>query len=205
MQLFYSHGFHSGKDSITYQRIRDGLGVVPLQLVYDNGGDFRHNLYTLKTQLNNYIATTSTATFGFIANSLGAFYLWQLILHIASRQKCEEKHLMPRTLVLFNPVFEPLWQLKKYIDKPEYNTSTRETFTLTRNHWESYAYALRTSMPKHIRTIVCLSKNDELIDIDMTRAYWRLYAEIMQIQGGHIITDFAPLSACLSSYLQDSD
>ncbi|MCH5313055.1 MAG: hypothetical protein J1E28_01465 [Helicobacter sp.] len=198
MEFFYSHGFHSSKQSLSYERICKGLQIAPLELIYENGGNFVTNLHNLATQFKMHKQTLSSAPFGFIGNSLGAFYLWQLILHSS-----ELELSLPHTFVLFNPVFEPLSQLKKYIDKPQHISNTNATFTLSLAHWQSYALALRTPMPK-IRTIVCLAHNDERIDRDISQAYWQHYGEILHIQGGHIIADFAPLYPHLRPFLEDS-
>ncbi|WP_276896453.1 YqiA/YcfP family alpha/beta fold hydrolase [Helicobacter japonicus] len=198
MEFFYSHGFHSSKDSISYKRICEGLGIAPFELIYDNGGDFMINMQSLATQLKTYKQDFALNTpFGFIGNSLGAFYLWQLILFA--------KQLdipLPHSLVFFNPVFEPLAQLKKYIDKPQNISNTQSHFTLSKVHWQSYALALRTPMPQDIRTIVCLSMNDERIDSSISQAYWQYYAQILYMEGGHIITDFKPLYTHLHSFLR---
>ena len=109
MEFFYSHGFHSSKNSISYKRICEGLGIVPFELIYDNGGDFMMNMQSLATQLKAYRQDfASNAPFGFIGNSLGAFYLWQLILYASQFGLA-----LPHTFILFNPVFESLTQLKQ--------------------------------------------------------------------------------------------
>ena len=198
MQFFYSHGFHSSKDSLAYQRICEGLHLKPLQLVYDNGGDFRTNLQSCKEQLMVY---KPTMPFGLIGNSLGAFYLWQLMLYADTLNVP-----LPCVFIFFNPVFEPLGQLKKYIDKPQINSTTQQHFTLCDKHWESYAFALRLPIPNtisNINGVVCLSESDELIDGSISQAYWQHYAKIVHLQGGHIITDFAPLYECLCPLLHN--
>ncbi|CUU40555.1 MULTISPECIES: YqiA/YcfP family alpha/beta fold hydrolase [Helicobacter] len=198
MEFFYSHGFHSSKNSISYKRICEGLGIVPFELIYDNGGDFMMNMQSLATQLKAYRQDfASNAPFGFIGNSLGAFYLWQLILYASQFGLA-----LPHTFILFNPVFESLTQLKKYIDKPQSISNTESHFILSKTHWQSYALALRTPMPQNIRIIVCFSMNDERIDSSISQAYWQHYAQILYIEGGHIITDFAPLYDDLHPYLQ---
>lgn len=194
MKFFYSHGFHSSKKSITYQRICSGLDIMPLEITYDNGGDFRINLQNMKEQLLSQL--NENESFSFIGNSLGAFYLWQLILNAESLGIP-----LPHTLIIFNPVFEPLGQLKKYIDKPQLNHTSKLPFTLSFSHWESYAYALRLPMPDAIRTVVCLCEGDEIIDMGVSRAYWRHYAQIIHLQGGHIIDNFEPLYPKLLDFL----
>lgn len=193
MQFFYSHGFHSSQNSLSYKGICAGLNLAPLELIYENGGDFRANLQACKSQL---IEHKFRPPFGFIGNSLGAFYLWQLILHAPKLNIA-----LPEVFILFNPVFEPLSQLKKYINIPQSNSTTGAGFSLSRKNWQSYAHALRTPMPSAIRTLVFLSVDDERIDGSISEAYWGEYAQIRHIQGGHIISDFSALYADVHSFL----
>ncbi|STQ86773.1 hypothetical protein LS73_007030 [Helicobacter muridarum] len=214
MQLFYSHGFHSSRNCLSYLRICEGLKVSPIQLIYDNGADFRENLFMLKNQL---LDSNPSKHFGFIGNSLGAFYLWQLMLYSS-----ELKIPMPSTFIFFNPVFEPLAQLKKYIDIPQINTTTQDTFTLTRANWESYAHYLCMPLSRnanrqdnHISKsiennidkfseyggIVCFSYGDKLIDWHVSQAYWKNHANILHIQGDHVIVDFTPLLESIRPFL----
>lgn len=194
MLLFYSHGFHSSLDCEAYKRLCVGLNIAPKQVIYDNGGDFSLNLNHCAHQILSVLNARND--FGFIGNSLGAFYLWQLSLFANSLNLP-----LPRYLVLFNPVLEPLSQLKKYIDKPQMNATTHTPFTLARAQWESYALALRMPLPKSIQCYVVLSKNDELIDVELSRVYWQQYAHIIEHEGGHVIADFAPFSHLLSPLL----
>lgn len=194
MQYFYSHGFHSSRDSQAYKRLCCGLDIEPQQLVYDNGTDFYTNLYSCKSQLQNCIE--SNMPFGFIGNSLGAFYLWQLTLFAPTLSIPT-----PHTLILFNPVLEPLVQLKKYINQPQINTTTHQSFTFSYDSWVSYAHSLRMPLAKQIQCIVCLSLDDELIDVQVSKAYWQHYARIVMIEGGHIITDFSPFKQTLAPFL----
>lgn len=194
MQYFYSHGFHSSRDCQTYKRLCRGLDIAPSQLVYDNGADFYTNLRSCKSQLQNCIE--SNTRFGFIGNSLGAFYLWQLTLFAPTLNIPT-----PHTLILFNPVLDPLAQLKKYINQPQINTTTHQSFTLTYDSWASYAHSLRMPLAEQIQCIVCLSLDDELIDVQISKAYWQHYARIITNEGGHIITDFVPFKNILAPLL----
>lgn len=168
---------------------------MPFQLVYDNGGDFMINLHSLKEQFLSEFQKQES--FCFIGNSLGAFYLWQLVLFAPYLEIPT-----PQAMMLFNPVFEPLAQLEKYINKPQLNTTTQKEFTLTLKSWQSYAHALKTPPSNDIKIYVCISQNDELINPRISQAYWQNYAQILLSQSGHSIADFSPYKESFIALLQ---
>lgn len=153
--------------------------------MYENGGDFMANLHNIKKQ---FLAQLNPKEpFCFVGNSLGAFYLWQLVLFAPSLEIPT-----PQAMMLFNPVLTPLTQLEKYINKPQINSTTQKEFTLNLESWQSYAHALKLPPPKEVKICVCISQNDELINPRISQAYWQNYAQILLSQSGHSIADFSP-------------
>lgn len=190
MEYFYSYGFHSSTNCETYQKICAGLKLNPIELSYDNGGDFHTNLTMLCEQLTAHINERKINTFGFIGNSLGAFYLSQLAF-LANLKKSIP---LPKKLIMFNPVVTPLTQLKKYANKIQINTTTSQAFTFPLCSLESYKDAPLPSVQstQNIECFVCLGINDELININDTQQYWQDYAHIITFEGGHKVKDFSP-------------
>ncbi|TLD81073.1 hypothetical protein LS68_006315 [Helicobacter sp. MIT 05-5293] len=191
MEYFYSYGFHSSIKCETYQKLCAGLRLNPIELSYDNGGDFQTNLTRLCNQLTTYINERKISSFGFIGNSLGAFYLSQLTF-LANDSK--DSIPLPKKLIMFNPVVTPLTQLRKYADKIQINTTTSESFAFPLCSLESYKEARLPSaqLTQNTECFVCLGINDELIDINDTQRYWHNYARIITFEGGHKVKDFAP-------------
>ncbi|CAM3260158.1 YqiA/YcfP family alpha/beta fold hydrolase [Helicobacter labetoulli] len=195
MQFFYSHRFHSSYHCQAYFRICEGLDITPFELVYENGGDFMANLHNIKKQ---FLAQLNPKEpFCFVGNSLGAFYLWQLVLFAHNLEIPT-----PQAMMLFNPVLTPLTQLEKYINKPQINSTTQKEFTLNLESWQSYAHALKLPPPKEVKICVCISQNDELINPRISQAYWQNYAQILLSQSGHSIADFSPYKKPLHTLLK---
>lgn len=225
-QFFYSHGFHSSLNCAVYDKICKAFKIAPYQLVYDNGGGFKPNLLELKKQFlahlerhNNIESkpdsmpkdksnTTKSAplkpnlessAFVFIGNSLGAFYLWQLALFA---KDLALPH--PKAIVLFNPVLEPLSQLEKYINKPQTNATTNASFCLDKAAWQSYAESKRVPLEKDIKSLVFIAKDDELINSNVSSAYWQCHAsKVVLIEGGHKIRDFTPFRDDITALLSE--
>ena len=120
---------------------------------------------------------------------MGAFYLSQLTF----LAKLTGQIPAPQKLILFNPVVTPIQQFKKYVGQVQINTTTSEHFMFSQEVWDSYQYAQLPdkNLTQGVECVLCVAKNDELIDSQRTQAYWQDCARIIEFEGGHKIQDFS--------------
>lgn len=185
----YIHGFNSGRESRSGAMLQKLLGAPVFRPVNDYSKPFQECLADLSGQiLNNAPKGESLTVMG---TSLGAFYALQLRLAGIAR------------IAAWNPVIFPALQLAAFVGKNTRFTDNQD-WIFPESSLLSYAAAadprqwgnfyLRSlgagggeSPPERL---VILGKNDELLNPELSRAYWLGHAAIMDIEAGHSVPDF---------------
>lgn len=197
MIYFYTYGFNSSLGCNTFINLKQGLDITPIELEYYNNGLFMDNIELLTKQIKEHIHQYGIESFAFIGNSLGAFYLSQ----IASFAIQDDYYPKPLACFLFNPVNNPLLQLKKYIGR-NHNTTTNQTFDFTQEAFDSYQCYLSPhgESEESISRFVFIALEDELINANDSIAYWQHTAQVHTFHGRHKIYDFTPFKSIIHGF-----
>ena len=173
MRYYYIHGFNSGKNSLTGERLRNALNEEVICLSYDSFNSFEENYASLIGQISE------NEDFCVVGVSLGAFYANLIASHYG----------MP--CVMFNPVVDAVEELSQFLGENT-NFADGNKYMFTKEVLDSYGNASNkiVSIP---RTIF-VSSEDEVIQDNVNKVYNKFssHAEICVIDGAHRICDFTP-------------
>lgn len=176
MRYYYIHGFNSGSNSSSIERLRLALEEEVVALSYDSGISFEENIKSLIEQID----AASEEDSCIIGTSLGGFYADKVASHFGF------------PCVLFNPVCKPCEELRQFLGE-NVNFSTHERYSLTEEILSSYEG--RDFVDDcGIQRTVFVSTRDEILlnnDTKVSSLYGGL-AEIIVIDCPHRIEDFSP-------------
>ena len=173
MRYYYIHGFNSGKNSSTGQRLRDALKEEVISLSYDSSKKFEENYISLLEQISE------RDDFCVIGTSLGAFYA-NLVASFYG---------MP--CVMFNPVVDASVELFQFLGENE-NFDSGERYIFSEETLSSYENA--NIEVKSIPRTIFVSSEDEVLrdNVQKVMDKYSSYSDIYITGGGHRIVDFTP-------------
>ncbi|MFI3290965.1 MAG: YqiA/YcfP family alpha/beta fold hydrolase [Opitutales bacterium] len=171
-QIYYVHGFASGANSGTFLKLREEFPWTKA-LEYDSALKFEDNLESLLGQLGKDDEMRL-----FVGSSLGGLYTLALAMSDKAKSKC----------ILVNPCVQPTESLKKYIGIQK-NFSTGKDFDFSKEAFESYPSGLAEKF-SGVECTVLLAKDDEVLDSNIARNLLKNKAKIVDIVGGHRLSDY---------------
>lgn len=184
-QIFYIHGFASGRNSSTGNWILNNFDNVHL-LEYNSNGNYQDNLNSLITQIKSFINPKEDRIL-LIGSSLGGFYAADIVGRIPIRTKC----------ILINPSITPRESLKQFIGENT-NFSTNKKFIFTQDIVESYPQGINKAKFTGIDAYVLLGKNDEVLDYRVAENFFKDRAAIEYLNCGHRLNNYNRLKEIIS-------
>lgn len=186
-QIFYIHGFASGKNSSTGNWIQNNFDNVHL-LEYNSAGIYQDNLNSLIKQIKNFVNSKEDRIL-LIGSSLGGFYAADIVGRIPIRTKC----------ILINPGINPQESLKQFIGENT-NFSTNEKFILTQEVTNSYPPSINKAKFTGIDAYVLLGKNDEVLDYRVAENFFKDRSIIEYLNCGHRLNNYNRLKEIISEF-----
>lgn len=186
-QIFYIHGFASGRNSSTGNWIQNNFDNVHL-LEYNSSGIYQDNLNSLIKQIKDIINPKEDRIL-LIGSSLGGFYAADIVGKIPIRTKC----------ILINPGINPQESLKQFIGENT-NFSTNEKFILTQDIVDSYPQSVNKAKFTGIDACILLSKNDEVLDYRVAEKFFKGRAAIEYLDCGHRLNTYDRLKEIISEF-----
>ena len=173
MRYYYIHGFNSGENSSTVERLRCALNEDVVCLSYDSSKSFEENYASLIGQVggDEDFCVVGTSLGSFYANLVASFY--------------------GVSCVMFNPVVDAVEELSQFVGE-NVNYATGNKYMFTEDVLQSYKNA-----PDNVVSIprmIFVSSEDEVLQNNVSKVYNKFshYAEIYVIDGAHRICDFTP-------------
>lgn len=174
----YIHGFNSFKNSSSLNRLQKAINKDVYGPGYDSSAPFSENIESLIDQVQNLDDIV------ILGSSLGGFYAEQL------------QYRLDRTktiaCIMFNPVIDPVTQLRQFLGKNT-NFATGKEYYFSETALKSYVSAVDTRS-RTIPRVIYLAEEDEVLDSNLTREYWKDNAHIIEIKGGHQVEDYQPFA-----------
>lgn len=192
MRYIYIHGLNSGPQSRSGTALEQLLGQRVARAHNDYSLPFQECIDSLKKFVVGSAGNEKVCLMG---TSLGGFYALQLRLPQIAK------------VAAWNPVVFPALQLARFIGENERFTDGQK-WILSRDVvlsyaaaadarvWNNFAWGDAQASPQPERRIY-LGDRDELIDHDVTAAFWAGHVQTQIISSGHRIENFDQASAFL--------
>lgn len=190
-QIFYIHGFNSYKGSSTPKKLHQILGLEIEELYYHSHWCFDDIMTDLKQQYSRRYHGQKSILMG---TSMGGFFADQLAD-------------LPGiyALVLINPVVDPVRVLShETFLGPQKNFITHEIHPFTLEI--AATYQTRRDM-RHVPVLrrLLLSAHDELLDASVALEWWQSVARVINIEGGHRLSDYGTVCRVLAGLIPESE
>lgn len=189
MHYVYIHGFNSSSESRSGKALRELLAEPVLCVSNDYSEPFSVCLGKLEKQIS--AVSASGKKLCIMGTSLGGFYALQLRLPNIAR------------IAAWNPVLFPSLQLAAFVGENERFTDGRKWY-FSREALLSYAASPDPRVWKNFAwqqksgkigsccpaRKIFLGDHDELLDHEISQAFWSGHAEVEVISSGHSIACF---------------
>ena len=190
-QIFYIHGFNSYKGSTTPKKLHQVLGLKIEELCYYSHWCFDDIMADLKRQFSMLYRGQKAIMIG---TSMGGFFADQLAdlpgIH---------------ALVLINPVVDPVHVLSnKTFLGPQENFITHEIHSFTLEIAATYQTRRDMRSVPVLRRLL-LSAHDELLDASVALEWWQSVARVINIEGGHRLTDYGSVCRVVAGLIPESE
>lgn len=187
MDIFYVHGFNSGKGSRSARLLSEYFGDVT-ELDWDCSKPFMNNLESMSARLDGIEPFTGLI----VGNSTGAVYASVLALRFNLH------------MVLVNPVTFPVAQLNDFTGR-QWNEVLKLEWDFDADTLASYsAYDPDFVKKGKFKKMVILGRNDATLDHTIAENFWRGSAKIVLVDEDHRISDYTNLFPLMEQiYSQD--
>lgn len=186
MQYVYIHGFNSGVTSRSGAALEKLLQQPVYRVYNDYSKSFADCLANIKKQLLEKFSHQDLCLMG---TSLGGFYALQLRLANISR------------VVAWNPVTFPAIQLGRFVGentrftdgkKWEFSRAAQLSYAHAPDprQWRNFIWEEKTCKAACPERHIFTGNHDELLDHELSFAYWQNHANLSVIDSGHSIENF---------------
>lgn len=202
MHFVYIHGFNSGPESRSGASIEALIEKPVFRVRNDYSKGFWQVVASIETQIDEAYPNGQLCLFG---TSLGGFYALQL-------RNSRIKHV-----IAWNPVVSPVFQLARFVgentrftdgQKWQFSRAAQLSYAAApdpklwdNEMWDAMTSAYGGATPARQ---IFLGKQDDLLDPEITEAYWNGHANITWIDSGHRIDSFEDLRAISAIFNQGS-
>ena len=178
MKIIYIHGFNSGPNTETGNKIKE---QYPNTIIANY--DFK-NAYNARKDLDKIIKDNIKEDILLVGSSLGGF--WSNYMSEIYKLPC----------ILINPATNPTLSLFKYLGtNTNYSTNLKYEFT----NYDFASYHNFSLVKSNLFKIIILSKNDTVLDYKIAEKFYKNY-KIYYNNDGHSLKDYTLLYKCIEEY-----